>query len=311
MDRPSDPPRADPLRAPGVVGDGFAVAGPPGDRPAPGHRPRRVEQPHSQADRRAVPRAYGPPGREEGRPDPRRRRVARPRAQLGRRPRGSGAPKPRAPRRDTSTCTRRSTGTPAWPAPSTYPRKRDHHDRVLPRQGVLRRPRHRSTRPRHHELQGHRVHQDRDRPRRPAPADPPHTPRHNGKVERYNRIVAEELLCARTWTSEAERAAAIKIWNVHYNYHRAHTAAGDRRPPPASRVRAGVTNVKARTTSATPDPDGTVRRHTGARRPDGRGAPRQLDVEHRPPAVAPDPLRASGRPWRCSARGRRPSPGCR
>ena len=69
----------------------------------------------------------------------------------------------------------------------------------------------------------------------------PHTPRHNGKVERYNRILAEELLYARVWTSEAERAAAIKVWNVHYNYHRCHTAAGDQ--PPASRLHASVTNV--------------------------------------------------------------------
>ena len=68
-----------------------------------------------------------------------------------------------------------------------------------------------------------------------------YTPRHNGKVERYNRILAEELLYARIWTSEAERAAAITIWNVHYNYHRAHTAIGDQ--PPASRLHAGVTNV--------------------------------------------------------------------
>lgn len=69
----------------------------------------------------------------------------------------------------------------------------------------------------------------------------PHTPRHNGKVERYNRILAEELLYARIWTSEAERATAIKIWNVHYNYHRCHTAAGNQ--PPASRLHAGVTNL--------------------------------------------------------------------
>lgn len=69
----------------------------------------------------------------------------------------------------------------------------------------------------------------------------PHTPRHNGKVERYNRILAEELLYARTWTSEAERAAAIEIWNVHYNYHRAHTAVGNQ--PPATRLHQGVTNV--------------------------------------------------------------------
>ncbi|GAA4625770.1 hypothetical protein BKA21_003560 [Cellulomonas oligotrophica] len=74
----------------------------------------------------------------------------------------------------------------------------------------------------------------------------PHTPRHNGKVERYNRILAEELLYARIWTSEAERAAAIKIWNIHDNYRRAHTAVGDM--PPASRLRAGVTNIMTQNT---------------------------------------------------------------
>jgi transposase InsO family protein len=74
----------------------------------------------------------------------------------------------------------------------------------------------------------------------------PHTPRHNGKVERYNRILAEELLYARIWTSEAQRAAAIMVWNVHYNYHRPHTAAGDQ--PPASRLHAGVTNVVSQNT---------------------------------------------------------------
>ena len=45
----------------------------------------------------------------------------------------------------------------------------------------------------------------------------PYTPRHNGKVERYQRILAEELLYARTWTSETQRATALKIWNLHYN----------------------------------------------------------------------------------------------
>lgn len=39
----------------------------------------------------------------------------------------------------------------------------------------------------------------------------PYTPRHNGKVERYNRTLAEELLYSRPWTSEAERAAAILL----------------------------------------------------------------------------------------------------
>lgn len=71
----------------------------------------------------------------------------------------------------------------------------------------------------------------------------PYTPRHNGKVERYNRILAEEFLYARTFVSEQHRADALQVWNVHYNYHRPHTATGNQ--PPAARLRAGVTNVMA------------------------------------------------------------------
>jgi transposase InsO family protein len=69
----------------------------------------------------------------------------------------------------------------------------------------------------------------------------PYTPRHNGKVERYHRILAEEFLYAHTWTSEQHRSEALKIWNVHYNYHRPHTTAGNQ--PPATRLHTGVTNV--------------------------------------------------------------------
>ncbi|WP_433711128.1 IS481 family transposase [Nocardia sp. CA-084685] len=71
----------------------------------------------------------------------------------------------------------------------------------------------------------------------------PYTPRHNGKVERYNRILAEEFLYAREWTSEPQRREALGVWNIHYNYHRPHSATGNR--PPASRLHAGVTNVQA------------------------------------------------------------------
>jgi len=69
----------------------------------------------------------------------------------------------------------------------------------------------------------------------------PYTPKHNGKVERYNRTLAEEIRYAREWTSEAQRAAAMTVRNIHYNHRRAHTAAGDQ--PPASRLRASVTIV--------------------------------------------------------------------
>ncbi|WP_433754920.1 IS481 family transposase [Nocardia sp. CA-135398] len=70
----------------------------------------------------------------------------------------------------------------------------------------------------------------------------PYTPRHNGKVERYNRILAEEFLYAPEWTSETHRTQALGIWNIHYNYHRPHSATGNR--PPASRLPTSVTNVR-------------------------------------------------------------------
>jgi len=70
----------------------------------------------------------------------------------------------------------------------------------------------------------------------------PFKPQHNGKVERYQRIMAEEVLYARPYHSEDERAAALATWNIHYNYHRPHSAAGGR--PPATRLHAGVTNVQ-------------------------------------------------------------------
>lgn len=69
----------------------------------------------------------------------------------------------------------------------------------------------------------------------------PCTPRHNGKVERYNRILAEEFLYARTWQSEDQRSQALNTWNIHYNYHRPHSGAGGQ--PPAARLQDGVTNV--------------------------------------------------------------------
>ena len=71
----------------------------------------------------------------------------------------------------------------------------------------------------------------------------PYTPKHNGKVERYNRILAEEFLYARTWHSEHERADAVSVWNLHYNYHRLHGAYAGK--PPASATPLRVDNVLA------------------------------------------------------------------
>jgi hypothetical protein len=44
-----------------------------------------------------------------------------------------------------------------------------------------------------------------------------------------------------TWTSEQQRTQALAIWNIHYNYHRPHTTAGNQ--PPATRLHTRVTNV--------------------------------------------------------------------
>lgn len=69
----------------------------------------------------------------------------------------------------------------------------------------------------------------------------PYTPKHNGKVERYQQTLGYELLYAQSWNSETERRQAIGRWLIHYNYHRSHTTAGGK--PPASRLKTGVTNV--------------------------------------------------------------------
>ena len=69
----------------------------------------------------------------------------------------------------------------------------------------------------------------------------PYTPRHNGKVERYNRLMVDEVLYARPYTSEQARREALAVWVNHYNYHRPHTSCGD--APPASLAPARVNNV--------------------------------------------------------------------
>ncbi|MBA2949676.1 IS481 family transposase [Streptomyces himalayensis] len=70
-----------------------------------------------------------------------------------------------------------------------------------------------------------------------------YTPQHNGKVQRYNRILAEEFLYSCTWTSEQQRSDALAVWNVHYNYHRPHGATGGK--PPAAALDQVVANVMA------------------------------------------------------------------
>ena len=70
----------------------------------------------------------------------------------------------------------------------------------------------------------------------------------------YQRILTEEVLYAREFSCEAERSAAIAVWNIHersasmrpnpnhHNYHRPHSAADGQ--PPATQLKTGVTNVQ-------------------------------------------------------------------
>jgi len=69
----------------------------------------------------------------------------------------------------------------------------------------------------------------------------PYTPKHNGKVERYQQTMAREVLYADAYPSEEARRRQLQIWVTHYNYHRPHSAIGDQ--PPASRAKTRVTKV--------------------------------------------------------------------
>jgi transposase InsO family protein len=61
----------------------------------------------------------------------------------------------------------------------------------------------------------------------------PYRPATNGKVERFNRTLADEWAYARLWKSDTSRARALDRFLHRYNHHRHHTAIGG---PPAHRV---------------------------------------------------------------------------
>ena len=72
----------------------------------------------------------------------------------------------------------------------------------------------------------------------------PYTPRTNGKVERFNRTLADEWAYVRVYRRNTAREHALDRWLHLYNHHRSHTALGGN--PPMSRVnnlRPGTTHL--------------------------------------------------------------------
>jgi transposase InsO family protein len=63
----------------------------------------------------------------------------------------------------------------------------------------------------------------------------PRTPRHNGKVERYQQTLKREWGLGQRYRSSAHRTRALPHWLHHYNTDRRHSGIGNR--PPISRVR--------------------------------------------------------------------------
>lgn len=62
----------------------------------------------------------------------------------------------------------------------------------------------------------------------------PRTPRHNGKVERYQQTLGREWGLGMSYRSSTARARALPHWLEHYNRTRNHSGIGNR--PPISRV---------------------------------------------------------------------------
>ena len=64
---------------------------------------------------------------------------------------------------------------------------------------------------------------------------PPRTPKHNGKVERYQQTLAREWAYGQRYRNSNSRAQALPVWLEHYNFTRNHSSLSNR--PPITRVR--------------------------------------------------------------------------
>jgi transposase InsO family protein len=58
----------------------------------------------------------------------------------------------------------------------------------------------------------------------------PRTPKHNGKVERYQQTLKREWGLGQRYRSSDHRAAALPHWLQHYNHERNHSSLSNRTP---------------------------------------------------------------------------------
>src|SRR5579863_6722487 len=65
-------------------------------------------------------------------------------------------------------------------------------------------------------------------------ADMEHTPRTNGKAERFVQTSLREWAYARAYNTSDERAAELPVWLHQYNWHRPHGSLKSN--PPISRL---------------------------------------------------------------------------
>jgi transposase InsO family protein len=69
----------------------------------------------------------------------------------------------------------------------------------------------------------------------------PYTPRTNGKAERFIQTLLREWAYAYAYPHSEARTAELPFWIRHYNFHRPHSATGNK--PPATRLGFEMNNV--------------------------------------------------------------------